>query len=226
MAKKKTQSDSIENLEQTLSRTEQFIEDNYRPILVGLGIIVLLVVGFWLMRNRINSMEEEARAEMFVAEGYFEADSFNLALNGDGINLGFLDIIDMYGKTKTGNLAQYYAGISYLHTEDFESAIEYLNGFSSDDATLSMQAKGAIGDAYLELGETANAIEMYREAVNTGDNAFLCPIYLQRLATVYELQEDYVKALETFRRLYEEYPESQEGRNAEKHIARMETKIQ
>ena len=50
-----------------------------------------------------------------MAEIYFEKDSFNLALNGDLNSAGFIDIADDYSSTKTGKLANYYAGICYLN---------------------------------------------------------------------------------------------------------------
>ena len=222
MAKKKTENESLENIEQTLTRTEQFIEDNYRPILIVLGVILLIVVGSWLMRNRLKTMDKEAQAEMFVAESYFEQDSFRLALNGDGINLGFLDVEDLYGNTKTGNLAAYYAGISYLKLGQYESAIDYLEEFKSRDAMLSVEVEGALGDAWVELGETGKAVEQYKKAASQVENSFLNPLYLQRLAMTYELREEYDKALDTYRHIRDEYPESNEGRAAEKHIARLE----
>ena len=42
---------------------------------------------------------------MFQAVYYFEADSLDRGLNGDGNNLGFLDIIDEYGITDAANLS-------------------------------------------------------------------------------------------------------------------------
>ena len=67
---------------------------------------------------------------------YFQKDSFNLALNGDGQYLGFIDVADEYSWTKTGKLANYYAGLCYLHLDEYVNAIEYLEDFSSDDIIL------------------------------------------------------------------------------------------
>ena len=46
---------------------------------------------------------------------------------------GFTDIADEFRGTKAGNLANYYAGISYLKLKKYEEAIEYLSNFNSDD---------------------------------------------------------------------------------------------
>ncbi len=60
---------------------------------------------------------------MFTAEYYFEKDSVDLALFGDGESYGFMDIIDDYGSTSAGNLAKYYSGICYYNKGEYEDAI-------------------------------------------------------------------------------------------------------
>ncbi|MDX2415278.1 MAG: tetratricopeptide repeat protein, partial [Bacteroidales bacterium] len=128
MAKKKQQTETkgFENVEETLSRTEQFIEDNYKQLLYGLAVIVVIVGAIWLIRLRINNKTNDALAQMYVAEDYFAKDSINLALNGDGNYLGFIDIAKEYKSTKPGNLANYYAGVCFLHSGQYEDAIDYL----------------------------------------------------------------------------------------------------
>ena len=107
MAKKKTkQEDNLQELESALTRTEQFIEDNQKMIsyIVG-GIIVVVAAYLGFNKFYLQPKEKEALSQMFMAENYFERDSFNLAINGDGNYLGFLDIIEDYGITKSANLA-------------------------------------------------------------------------------------------------------------------------
>ena len=70
---------------------------------------------------------------MFQAVYYFEQDSLVKALNGDGNNYGFLEIIDEYGFSEAANLSHYYAGVSYLKLGNYNNAISYLNSFSSSD---------------------------------------------------------------------------------------------
>ena len=107
--------DNLEVVEHALTNTEHFIEQNQRTITIAL-IVIVAVVGIFLGYKRfiVSPKEKEAQSQMFAAEQYFEKDSFNLALNGDGNYLGFLDIIDQYKVTKSAKLARYYTGISYL----------------------------------------------------------------------------------------------------------------
>jgi tetratricopeptide (TPR) repeat protein len=115
--------------------------------------------------------------KMAGAQNYFQKDSFNLALNGDGNYSGFLDIIDDYGRTKPGKLARYYAGISYLHLGKYKEAIEYLEDFKTDDPLLQPVKIGATGDAYAELGNKEKALKLYLEAADENKNTFTTPIY-------------------------------------------------
>jgi tetratricopeptide (TPR) repeat protein len=218
--------DKLEEVESALSRTERYIEDNQKLLtIIILGLVVVVIAFMGYKRFIAIPAEKEAQSQMFMAERYFEQDSFNLALYGDGNNLGMLDIIDDYGITKSSELAHYYAGISFLHLGEFEQAIEQLEKFSSDDKMIKLIATGAIGDAYLELGEPLKAITYYEKAATTEDNVFVNPIYLMKAGQVYESQEKFQKALETYRKIKDNYPESQEAQEIEKYIAKVKLMI-
>ncbi len=42
--KKDVNPQTISNVEQTLTRTEQFLEENYKTLLTGLAVIIVLLV--------------------------------------------------------------------------------------------------------------------------------------------------------------------------------------
>jgi len=226
MAKKRNKTeDQFAQIEETLSKTEQYIEDNQKSLMIIVGAIVVVIALFIGYQNLyIAPMEKEAQAEMFMAELYFQKDSFNLALNGDGQYLGFLDIADEYSGTKAGQLANYYAGLSYLNTGDFENAIEYLGDFSSDDIILSSLALGCIGDAYMELGDTDNALSYYEDAASYTDNEFTTPRYMLKQAMIHEGNGDYADALALYKEIEADYKSSREGNGIEKYIARAENR--
>lgn len=215
----------IEN-ESPLSKTEQFIDKNKKSITyVVAGLIIIVALYFIYKKSYIGPLEEEAHQEMFMAENYFAKDSFKLALNGDGQYPGFIKIIEDYGSTNAGNLAHYYAGVSYLHLNDFENAIKYLSDYSTDDPLLYAAAKGALGDANLELGKLDDAISNYKKAAYDKPNQFSSPFYLMKLGFVYEKQEKWDKALEIYELLEKDYNRSNEGRKIEKYITRAKIKL-
>ena len=227
MSKKKvSDQDQFESVENALSRTEHYIEQNQKSLTI-IVLAIIVIIGGYLGYQRlvVSPKEDEAQSQMWMAEQYFARDSFNLALHGDGNYLGFLDIVDEYSITKSANLANYYIGISYLHLEQYENAIEYLKAFESDDEMVAPIAFGAIGDAYMELDNPSEAIKFYEKAVNKSENEFTTPIYLMKLGFVYEQNEDYEKALEAYQTIKNEFSESAEGRQIDKYIARVETLI-
>ncbi|NLA48601.1 MAG: tetratricopeptide repeat protein [Bacteroidales bacterium] len=221
MAKKsKGSPDRMKNVEETLTKTEQFLEENYKILGIILGVIVALVVIFWLGRMYLNKRNTEAQSQIYQAERYLEMDSLYLALNGDGNYLGFLDIASDYKFTNAGNLACYSAGICYLHLGQFDEAIEMLGKYRKKDRIIGSLAIGATGDAYVELGETEKGISKYLEAAAYAGNSFNTPLFLMKAGELYELDGNYAEALKLYEKIQDEYPESTEGSSVEKYIAR------
>ena len=227
MAKKKKDDPAgMKNVEQTLTRTEQFLEANYKTLSIVLGVIVALVALFWLGRMYLNKRNSEAQSQMYQAERYLEMDSLYLALNGDGNYLGFLDIASDYKMTHSGNLARYCAGICQLHLGQFDEAIEMLNKYRKKDKILGSLAIGATGDAYVELGEVEKGISKYMEAADYGNNPFNTPLFLMKAGELQELNGNNAEALRIYERIQNEYPESTEGTSIEKYIARVKLLIE
>lgn len=218
--------EKIEGIEHALSRTEKYIEENQKSLTIIILAISVIIVGFTLYKRFIvGPAEIEAQAQMYVAEQYFAADSFNLALYGDGNNLGFIDIIEEYGITKSANLSSYYAGISFLHLGEFENAVEYLKDFDSGDQTVQSVATGAMGDAYLELGKEKDALSMYLKAAKQKKNEFTSPIYYMKAAQLHESNGEFNKALGLYENIKKEYPNSSEAQDIDKFIAKVNIEL-
>ena len=93
--------------------------------------------------------------------------------------------------------------------------------FESEDEMLSSIAKGAIGDANLELGNTEDAAKHYMTAANNSDNFFTGAIYLKKAGLAYEMLNNSDEALSIYESIKEKYPNSQEARDIVKDIARL-----
>ncbi len=211
----------LENIEETLSQTEQFIVGNQRIISIVVGaIVVIMLAYFGFQKYFIEPKTNEAQEQMFQAQRYFELDSLDKALYGDGNSLGFMDIADEFSMTDPGNLANYYTGIIYLKKGDFSQAIDYLEKFSGKDQMVGPMATGAIGDAYLELGDLSKGAAYYLEAANQKDNDFTTPLFLFKAGQTYELLNNYNEAIHTYERIKEDYPKSSEARTIDKNIGR------
>ena len=187
LEKDSTTAGVFSTLDETASKTEDFVAKNQNVIIGVVGAIALVLVGYLAYEKFVAApKEDEAATEMFQAQQYFQqatdgvaSDSlYKLSLKGAEGKFGFVDIADNYSGTDAGNLANYYAGIAYLNTGKYTEAIEYLGKFKSDDIVLSALAKGAIGDAYSQNNQPKEALANYVKAVEANKNDFTTPRFL------------------------------------------------
>jgi len=216
-----TTAEVFESLDEGASKTEAWVENNQKPIFIGIAVIVVAVLGYLAFEKFVQEPKElEASNEMYQAQNYFNEavegsvakDSlFNLALTGGEGKYGFLDIIDNYGSTKAGNLAHYYAGMAYLNTNKYQEAIDQLDDFESDDAMLAPLAKGSIGDAFMQLDQPEEALSYYEYAAKTAKNNFVAPRFLLKAAKVALALDKKDKAASLLKQIEEEYSTSAEA---------------
>ncbi len=218
-----TTAEVFKSLDEGASKTEAWVEKNQKYILGVVGVIAITVLGYIAYQQFIQEPKEvEATNEMFQAQQYFEQaqnaparDSlFNLALNGGEGKYGFLDIIDNYGSTSAGNHARYYAGMAYLNLKDYQQAINFLDEYKGGDEMTGPLAKGAIGDAFVQLGQNEEALKYYEEAAGMRENAVTTPRFLLKAGiTAINLGKADV-ALKHFKAIEERYPEAPEANKA------------
>ena len=211
-----------------IGRVEAFIMRNSRSLLTALGVVIIVVGGFFGYKYLVAVPRmEKASAMMFAAEQQFAQDSFKLALNGDGNFAGFLQVIEKYGSTGTGNVARHYAGICYLRLGQYQEALDYLTQYkgSTDDvpsALLAAQNYGLRGDVYVQMGDYAEAAKSYEKAVATSSDPLTAPYYLKKACEVYEKLGDNAKALAAYEAVEVDYPTSMEARDIQKYIGRIQ----
>ena len=181
-----TTAEVFNTLDESASRTEEWVIKNQKYIFIIVGLAATLVLGFLGYDKFIQEPKEsEATNNMFQSQQYFDQavngsskDSlFTLALNGVDGKYGFLDIADVYSGTKAGNLSNYYAGMAYLNMKDYTNAVTYLNAFSSEDDVLGPIAKGGIGDAFVQLEQLEDAYDYYVQAAQLKSNNYTTPMY-------------------------------------------------
>ncbi len=227
---KSTTAEVFNTLDETASKSEQFIIKNQNIIFIILGLVVASILGYLAYQKYVKApKEKEAANELAFPKVYFEnainnsvaADSlYTLGLNGAEGKYGFVDIADEYSGTKAGNLANYYAGISYLKLKKYKEAIDYLEDFSSDDQLLGPTAKGAIGDAFADINQPQDAFDYYVKAAELKDNNFSTPLFLFKAGNTAMELENYSKARELFERIKNDYPNASEAKNIDIYISK------
>ncbi len=202
-----------------------FFERNRNAIVFGAIAIALLIAGYFIYKTLVQApAEENAMAEMQQAQVQFERDSFNLALVNPGQGgLGFVQIVDEYGSTEAGNLANYYAAVSYLNVGKYEAALDYAKSFDAKGELLPAMKYGVMGDAESELGNMDAAASNYNKAVDAaGKNFVTAGYYLNKLGLLLRHENKTAEALEVFKRLKTDFGQSPEAAQADKYISMLE----
>lgn len=208
--------------DKTLEKLQGSYEKNKKTINTVVFIVLIAVLGFFGYKKLYQApREEKASAAISMAQRYFEMDSVDKALNGDGQNSGFLRVMKKYSGTKTANLCNYYAGVCYLKMGDFKNAIKYLDDFDGKGTIAEYEAYGCLGDAYAESGNIKKAIENYNKAAGDKDNMVLTPVYLFRAAQAYELDNKPEDAKKAYLRIRDDYPQSSVARDIDKLLAHL-----
>lgn len=211
------------DISERINKAERYFTDNKKSLTIIFGAIIgVVAIYFGYQQFIVKPQEENARKEMYVAEQYFGKDSIDLAIKGDGSFPGFKEITENYSSSKSGNLAQYYLGMSYLKKGNYEEAIEALKAYDAEDDVTGALALGGIAAANLELGRTDEALDYYKKAADWDENNFTKPIFLMKMAMIHEMKKDYKASLAIYNEIKTDFPNTTEARDIDKYIGRAE----
>ncbi len=220
---KEIKNENAEAVVEAVSKTEQFFAKNARLLsYICLAAVVLCGTVFCWYKFAYQPKVEEARGQMAFAEENFRNANYELALNGDGNVLGFVQILDEYG-TKAGKAINFYAGVCELQLGNWESAVKYLEAYNGKDAILAARATACLGDAYVGLEDYQKALGYFEKAAETVDNMYAAG-YLLKAGAVAEKLGDNAKALGFYELIKDQYPQSMEAYDIDKYIGRIEAK--
>lgn len=218
----KKSEETLVDIIEVRNQAQDFLEANQKWVYGILGGVLLIIGGVWAYKNLYQKPRQaEAVEQMFQAQMQFERDSFALALtNPGGGYSGLLDIIDNYKGTKASNLANYYAGICYLHLGQYEAAADYLKAFKPEGKIGPIMKYGALADALSELNQLDDALSTYKKAVDAGTNDAITPYYLKKYGMLSEKLGKYGQAKEAYERIKRDFPSSPVATDIEKYIIR------
>ncbi|HVW95369.1 MAG TPA: tetratricopeptide repeat protein [Mucilaginibacter sp.] len=212
--------------EKNVGQTGNFIRDNQKSLVFIVGAILAMVIIYIAYQKfYIAPLEVKAANQMHVAQDFWAKKEWDKAIKGDAGYPGFQKIIDDYGNTKSANLAYFYLGIAYLNKGEFQKAIDNLTNYRGNDSMVAAEALGGTADAYVELKDYDKAATYFKKAADKASNEFLSPLYLKKLGLVYETQNDFKSAADTYKKIKSDYPTSTEAQNIDEFIARAEAKI-
>lgn len=210
----------FENIEEVLSASEHFIEKNQKKILISL-LSIIVIVGAVIAYNYLYKQprNEKALTAIYKGERYFQQQEDSLAIFGNGNDyLGFEKITKEYQGTKASDLAHAYAGISYGRLGDNEQALKHLNKFKGGDIMITPAIMGAVGDIYMNMGNTDKAISTFNSAAKKANDNLLSPIFYNKAGVAYLSVNNYSKAIETFQMIKDKYINTPQAQEADKYI--------
>jgi len=209
--------------DEIIAKAQDFWTRYQKQITAVLAVIVLAVGGWYGYKNFFQKPKAAKAVDaMFKAEEYYTMDSLQKALNGDGINWGFVRVIKEYGGTDAGNLARFYAGVSYLRLGDFNNAVKYLKEFSTSQKMVQARAYKLLGDAYSELGKNDDAISHYKKAAEhftedrlaAAESLFLAASFAEKIGKTNE-------AIALYKEVIEKYPNTVSANESDKYLAKL-----
>ena len=213
-------------LEEALSKSEQFFENNKKTIFGVLIAIIVIIAGGMLYNAKIAQPRQVKAAEaIFPGETYFINGDYSTALNGDAYGFeGFETLSKQYRSTKAGKLAGLYAGLCYAQLDSMEIAQEYLSKFNGKDQMVAPAALGALANCYATNGQINKAVATFEKAAKKADNNLLSPYYYFQAGLIYESLDKPAQALKLYKMIKVKYPESAEAQEIDKYIARLSSK--
>jgi tetratricopeptide (TPR) repeat protein len=232
MAVKKQEVQEKDHNQIVVERAKDFWTRYSKPVMI-VAVVVILVAGGYIGYKKFYKAPREAKAvdALFQAEVYYRnslmtsnADSLvKLALNGDGVNPGFLKVIKQYGGTDAAERANLYAGDCYLTLNDNVNAVKYLKKFSTGSKIMQARAYKLLGDAYADQGKNSDALDYYKKAAkhfkeddeNSPEYYFLAAYFAEKV------MNDKKQAIELYKELKEKYPQTRRGFEADKYLARL-----
>lgn len=204
-----------------LHKAEAVIEKNWKIMVGVIAAVIVVVIGVFLWKNHMKSVENDAQNAISASQGLFMAQQYDLALNGDGTNAGFLKVIQDYSGTKTANLAKLYAAICYANTGKVDEAIKMFEDFDQqDDEMVSPVSIAALGNCYIQKGEKEKGAELIVKAAKTADNDAISPALLLQAGQTYEGMGQADKALELYKEIKTKYYLSPVSQDIDKYIER------
>ena len=220
----KTTTPPVNPNEAVIAKAKDFWSQ-YGKIFTIISVVIIVLAGGYLAYKYLYKEPNEVKAADYIykAEEYYRQDSARLALNGDGLNPGFLKVISRYGGTDKGNLAKFYAGDCYLKLGDNANAIKYLKDFSTSSKLVQARAYKLLGDAYADQAKNSDAFDYYKKAagyfeednVNTPEYLFLAAYFADKV------MKNSGEAISLYKKLKEKYPNTEKGLEADKYLAQL-----
>jgi tetratricopeptide (TPR) repeat protein len=189
---------------------------------VGLLVLVLAIPGYVYYQQQQAEQANELLGQILPV---YEQGNYDQALDGNAQRAGLLTIADDYGGTEAGNLATFYAATALYEKGEYDRAPTYYQRFEKQNDFIGASAYAAEASIYESRGDMQTAAERYEQAAEQYQNKLTAPRYLLEAGKAYEEAGNDSAAEEVYRRIQEEYPDSDQAEEVKRYLARVQARL-
>jgi len=122
----------------------------------------------------------------------------------------FLAVAAQYGRTKPGQMAEYYAALSEVHLKNYADAQKNLNQvISGGDENLVALAKFQLAEVYQQDNKGAQAVDLYKQ-LSDKPSVFVPKAMAMLALADYYRKNDPAQAAKLYNQLKQEFPAAAE----------------
>ncbi|MFH2054921.1 MAG: outer membrane protein assembly factor BamD [bacterium] len=156
----------------TVLEARDWATENLSGVLIGVGAVVVIIVGIWLVGSRSSSSAQSASDLLGRAEMELRTGQTQLAV------IDFQKVLDDFGSSDAAKLACFKLANAYYAQADFVKAEEYyqryLDKYVIDDISRFAALEGIAG-SYAGQGRFAEAATKYLEVAKLNPKSVTYP---------------------------------------------------
>ena len=189
LAKKEIKQDTLLT---TYVKTTGFYYENKKYVNYAIVGLLVLAGALVVINNNRRANNEKAGAELSRVISVMDAapadpGTLRAAIDGkpeQGL-MGLKAIVENYGGTEAGELANYYLAGAYYRIGDYANALEHYDDYSAGDRLLDAGARAGEAACHEALRHYSEAADLYEDAARMNPDGVTAPEYLNSAARCY-----------------------------------------
>ena len=206
-------------------KAQTWYDENKKRLSTIGSVVIVLALAAWFYSNNVHANNERATTELARVFTYYDNGQYLIAVNGipEKNIAGLQSIVDNYGSTRIGNLAEFYLASSYYNLQEYDKALEHFKSYGGGSPLLESSASAGIGACYEAKGDFKKAAENYERAAMKSIHDPNAPDNLVNAARNFGKSGEKERAVELLKRVKKDYPASSAARDVERYIAEVST---
>lgn len=206
------------------------VRSQAKPVIAGVVVIVLAIVGYWWYSSTQAERNAEAATQLSRVRGAFEMGEYGKALAGGdslptyGVDkvMGLLDISEQYSGTDAGAIAALMAGNALANLGRIgEASVQFERAQSSDAEVVKLGAIKGLALIQEDAGNFAEAAALYEKAAVQGAKTGLESDCYYNAGLCFEKAKSNDKAAEMYRLVIKKFEMSESVGPAKLGLARL-----